>query len=73
MHVFAMRRYAMSFAAVELKKMYTNRRPEDLKKIHVLSSGFKAMLSWHMMHTLQVLSILLHNSCAKMMAKDIIP
>lgn len=73
MHVFAMHRYAMSFAAVELKKMYTNRRPEDLKKIHVLSSGFKAMLSWHMMHTLQVLSILMHNEFAQMLAKDIIP
>ena len=53
-------RYAMSFAAVDLKKLYVKRRPEDSKVIHVLSSGLKAIFSWHNMHTLQVgLSLLL--------------
>jgi hypothetical protein len=50
----------MSFAAVDLKKLYVKRRPEDSKVIHVLSSGLKAIFSWHNMRTLQVdLNILL--------------
>lgn len=45
---------------MDLKKLYVKRRPEDSKVIHVLSSGLKAVFSWHNMRTLQVgLSILL--------------
>jgi acyl-CoA oxidase len=46
--------YAMSFAALDLKKLYVRRTPADSKTIHVLSSGLKAMLSWHGIRTLQV-------------------
>ncbi|KAG7645300.1 Acyl-CoA oxidase C-terminal [Arabidopsis thaliana x Arabidopsis arenosa] len=45
--------YAMSFAANELKMIYVKRTPETNKAIHVVSSGFKAVLTWHNMHTLQ--------------------
>ncbi|KAH8932954.1 hypothetical protein BDL97_18G006000 [Sphagnum fallax] len=45
--------YAMSFAALDLKKLYVRRTPADSKTIHVLSSGLKAMLSWHGIRTLQ--------------------
>jgi len=44
----------MSFAANELKMIYVKRTPETNKAIHVVSSGFKAVLTWHNMHTLQV-------------------
>lgn len=45
--------YAMSFAAVDLKNLYVRRTPQDSKVIHVLSSGLKAVLSWHNLRTLQ--------------------
>ncbi|XP_024523434.1 acyl-coenzyme A oxidase 3, peroxisomal [Selaginella moellendorffii] len=45
--------YAMSFAACDLKRIYYNRKPEHAKIIHVLSSGYKAMFSWHNLKTLQ--------------------
>ncbi|MCO5578202.1 hypothetical protein L7F22_032040 [Adiantum nelumboides] len=45
--------YAASFAANQLKKIYVNRTPADAKTIHVLSSGYKAMFSWHSLKTLQ--------------------
>ncbi|KAI5079515.1 hypothetical protein GOP47_0004994 [Adiantum capillus-veneris] len=45
--------YAASFAANQLKKIYVNRTPADAKTIHVLSSGYKAMFSWHNVKTLQ--------------------
>eukprot|EP00252_Welwitschia_mirabilis_P019485 TRINITY_DN4526_c0_g2_i1.p1 TRINITY_DN4526_c0_g2~~TRINITY_DN4526_c0_g2_i1.p1 ORF type:complete len:721 (+),score=118.07 TRINITY_DN4526_c0_g2_i1:107-2164(+) len=45
--------YAMRCAANDLKRLYWRRNPEDIKEIHVLSSGFKAMFSWHNMRTLQ--------------------
>lgn len=45
--------YAMAFACNELKSLYVNRRPSDAKVIHVQSSGYKAMSSWHMLRTLQ--------------------
>ncbi|KAH7425616.1 hypothetical protein KP509_11G062900 [Ceratopteris richardii] len=45
--------YAVSFAAVQLKKIYVNRTSADSKLIHVLSSGYKAMCSWHNLNTLQ--------------------
>ncbi|EPS63701.1 hypothetical protein M569_11080, partial [Genlisea aurea] len=45
--------YAMSFAANYLKTLYVNRTPELNKTIHVISSGFKATLTWHNMRTLQ--------------------
>lgn len=45
--------YAFSFGANGLKKIYMNRTPADSKTIHVLSSGYKAMFSWHNIRTLQ--------------------
>lgn len=45
--------YAMSFAANYLKMLYVKRTPESNKTLHVLSSGFKAILTWHNMRTLQ--------------------
>ncbi|XP_024393119.1 acyl-coenzyme A oxidase 3, peroxisomal [Physcomitrium patens] len=45
--------YAMSFAAVDLKNLYVRRTPADSKVIHVLSSGLKAVFSWHNLRTLQ--------------------
>ncbi|XP_028062834.1 acyl-coenzyme A oxidase 3, peroxisomal-like [Camellia sinensis] len=45
--------YAMSFAANYLKMMYVKRTPESNKTIHVISSAFKAALTWHDMRTLQ--------------------
>ncbi|KAM7275809.1 hypothetical protein ACFE04_017675 [Oxalis oulophora] len=45
--------YAMSFAANDLKKIYVNRSPETTKILHVVSSAFKATLTWHNMRTLQ--------------------
>jgi acyl-CoA oxidase len=45
--------YAMSFAANYLKMIYVNRTPEMNKTIHVVSSAFKATLTWHNMQTLQ--------------------
>ncbi|XP_019172423.1 PREDICTED: acyl-coenzyme A oxidase 3, peroxisomal-like [Ipomoea nil] len=45
--------YAMSFAANYLKMIYVKRTPEIYKTIHIVSSGFKAILSWHNMRTLQ--------------------
>lgn len=45
--------YAMSCAANDLKRIYWKRTPSDSKTIHVLSSGYKAMFTWHNMNTLQ--------------------
>ncbi|KAM7495070.1 hypothetical protein LguiB_029679 [Lonicera macranthoides] len=45
--------YAMSFAANYLKMLYVKRTPELNKTIHVVSSAFKATLTWHDMRTLQ--------------------
>ncbi|CAI0385285.1 unnamed protein product [Linum tenue] len=45
--------YAMTCAGNYLKKMYVKRTPESNKTIHVVSSGFKAVLTWHNMRTLQ--------------------
>ncbi|KAL6286388.1 hypothetical protein ACE6H2_010778 [Prunus campanulata] len=45
--------YAMSFAANHLKMIYVKRTPELSKTIHVVSSAFKATLTWHNMRTLQ--------------------
>ena len=47
-------RYAMNFAALDLKKLYFNKDPKDVKIVHVMSSGLKAMFTWHSMRTLQV-------------------
>ncbi|KAF8408984.1 hypothetical protein HHK36_005055 [Tetracentron sinense] len=46
-------RYAMSFAANYLKRIYVKRTPEANKTIHVVSSSFKATFTWHNMRTLQ--------------------
>lgn len=45
--------YAMCCAANDLKRIYWKRTPSDSKTIHVLSSGYKAMFTWHDMKTLQ--------------------
>ncbi|KAK7257396.1 hypothetical protein RIF29_31345 [Crotalaria pallida] len=45
--------YAMSFAANELKMMYVKRTPESNKAIHIVSSAYKAILTWNNMRTLQ--------------------
>ncbi|CAH9089105.1 unnamed protein product [Cuscuta europaea] len=45
--------YAMSFAANSLKVLYVKRTPAMNKTIHVVSSAFKATLTWHNMKTLQ--------------------
>lgn len=45
--------YAMSFASNRLKLFYAHRTPADSKTIHVLSSGIKALLTWHNMRTAQ--------------------
>ncbi|GAA0143600.1 oxidoreductase [Lithospermum erythrorhizon] len=45
--------YAMGFAANYLKTLYVQRTPELIKTIHVVSSAFKAILTWHNMRTLQ--------------------
>ncbi|CAA0836960.1 Acyl-coenzyme A oxidase 3- peroxisomal [Striga hermonthica] len=45
--------YAMSFAANYLKLLYVKRTPQLIKSIHVVSSAFKAILTWHNMRTLQ--------------------
>ncbi|KAG9146682.1 hypothetical protein Leryth_005031 [Lithospermum erythrorhizon] len=45
--------YAMGFAANYLKTLYVQRTPELIKTIHVVSSAFKAVLTWHNMRTLQ--------------------
>ncbi|KAI3457170.1 hypothetical protein Pfo_013833 [Paulownia fortunei] len=45
--------YAMSFAANYLKLLYVKRTPQLIKTIHVVSSAFKAILTWHNMRTLQ--------------------
>lgn len=44
----------MTFAANYLKAIYVKRTPESSKTIHVVSSAFKATLTWHNMRTLQV-------------------
>ncbi|XP_052207462.1 acyl-coenzyme A oxidase 3, peroxisomal-like [Diospyros lotus] len=45
--------YAVSFAANYLKMIYVKRTPESNKMLHVISSAFKATLTWHNMRTLQ--------------------
>ncbi|KAL8461163.1 hypothetical protein ACS0TY_032587 [Phlomoides rotata] len=45
--------YAMSFAGNYLKLLYVGRTPQLIKKLHIVSSGFKAILTWHNMRTLQ--------------------
>ncbi|CAI9787648.1 unnamed protein product [Fraxinus pennsylvanica] len=45
--------YAMSFAGNYLKLLYLKRSPQLIKTIHVVSSAFKATLTWHNLRTLQ--------------------
>ncbi|KAB5530011.1 hypothetical protein DKX38_020092 [Salix brachista] len=45
--------YAMSFGGNYLKMLYVNRTPESAKTLHVVSSAFKAIFTWHNMRTLQ--------------------
>ncbi|KAL3683937.1 hypothetical protein R1sor_001959 [Riccia sorocarpa] len=47
------RTYAMSASANKLKQIYAFRTPADAKTIHVLSSGLKALLTWHNIRTCQ--------------------
>ncbi|GAB2234719.1 hypothetical protein Droror1_Dr00003984 [Drosera rotundifolia] len=43
----------MSFAGNYLKSIYVRRNPETNKAIHILSSAFKATMTWHNLRTLQ--------------------
>ncbi|CAI9787647.1 unnamed protein product [Fraxinus pennsylvanica] len=45
--------YTMSFAGNYLKMLYMKRSPQLIKTIHVVSSAFKATLTWHNLRTLQ--------------------
>ncbi|KAL4383379.1 hypothetical protein GQ457_15G003100 [Hibiscus cannabinus] len=45
--------YAMSFAANYLKMLYVKRTPQSNKTIHVVSSSFKATITWSNMQILQ--------------------
>ncbi|XP_031492839.1 acyl-coenzyme A oxidase 3, peroxisomal [Nymphaea colorata] len=45
--------YAMSCSANDLKRIYVNRTSQDTKAVHVYSSAFKAIFTWHNMRTLQ--------------------
>eukprot|EP00475_Leptophrys_vorax_P021233 TRINITY_DN28959_c0_g1_i1.p1 TRINITY_DN28959_c0_g1~~TRINITY_DN28959_c0_g1_i1.p1 ORF type:complete len:697 (+),score=43.19 TRINITY_DN28959_c0_g1_i1:315-2405(+) len=45
--------YAMCIASRSMGAQYIQRKASDAKKIHVQSSGYKAMNTWHMMRTLQ--------------------
>ncbi|CAI5961359.1 unnamed protein product [Closterium sp. NIES-65] len=45
--------YVLHLAVNGLRELYLSRRPSDVKYIHVQSSGYKAMNSWHMLRTLQ--------------------
>ncbi|GFS45633.1 acyl-CoA oxidase 3 [Actinidia rufa] len=45
--------YAMSFAGNYLKMIYVRRTPESNKTLHIVSSAFKATLTWHNTRTLQ--------------------
>jgi len=44
--------YAFNFACTDLKMKYVNRDKASAKQVHVLSSGYKALASWHMARTL---------------------
>uniref|UniRef100_A0A2K1WRX5 Acyl-coenzyme A oxidase n=1 Tax=Populus trichocarpa TaxID=3694 RepID=A0A2K1WRX5_POPTR len=45
--------YAMTFGGNYLKMIYVNRTPGSAKTLHVVSSAFKAIFTWHNMRTLQ--------------------
>eukprot|EP00270_Netrium_digitus_P019609 TRINITY_DN7772_c0_g4_i2.p1 TRINITY_DN7772_c0_g4~~TRINITY_DN7772_c0_g4_i2.p1 ORF type:complete len:699 (+),score=165.27 TRINITY_DN7772_c0_g4_i2:47-2143(+) len=45
--------YVYNFGCNLLKEAYIRRQPSDAKVIHVSSSGYKALCSWHMLRTLQ--------------------
>ncbi|KAJ4975742.1 hypothetical protein NE237_000848 [Protea cynaroides] len=45
--------YAMVFAVNYLTKVYVTRTPKTNKSLHIVSSAFKAMFTWHNMRTLQ--------------------
>ncbi|MCO5557767.1 hypothetical protein L7F22_011338 [Adiantum nelumboides] len=45
--------YAVSFAGKELKYLYAKRTTANIKDIHLLSSGYKALFTWHNIRTLQ--------------------
>ncbi|KAE8662197.1 Acyl-coenzyme A oxidase 3, peroxisomal [Hibiscus syriacus] len=45
--------YAMSFGANYLKMLYVKRTPQSNKTIHVVSSSFKATITWSNMQILQ--------------------
>lgn len=51
----------MSFAGNDLKFFYVNRTTADAKAIHMLSSGYKALFTWHNIKTLQVEKFFLGN------------
>ncbi|KAJ4841378.1 hypothetical protein Tsubulata_033361 [Turnera subulata] len=45
--------YAMSFAGNWLKMLFAKREPQSYKTVHIFSSAFKAIFSWHNTKTLQ--------------------
>ncbi|KAI4333893.1 hypothetical protein L6164_018647 [Bauhinia variegata] len=45
--------YAMSFAANDLKRMFVSRKLESNRTIHIVSSAYKATITWNNMRTLQ--------------------
>eukprot|EP00798_Chlamydomonas_sp_ICE-L_P021822 gene21822-28848_t len=45
--------YALHLAMTSLKRIYEQKRPQDAKIVHVLSSGVKAAATWSRVETLQ--------------------
>lgn len=43
----------MNLCANRLRNRYRNRANENLKELHIWSSGFKSLMSWQMRDTLQ--------------------
>jgi len=43
----------MTLCANHLKSRYRNRANENLKELHIWSSGFKSLMTWQMRDTLQ--------------------
>ena len=50
--------------------MHVNRKAADAKVIHVLSSGLKAMFSWHNLRSLQVL--IFHSTLIHVLIRDLL-
>jgi acyl-CoA oxidase len=46
-------RCIMSLCANRLRSRYRNRANENIKELHIWSSGFKSLMTWQMKDTLQ--------------------